>query len=456
MSRLTVQDVFPDVGKPTYTYVARDEGVNEKRLKNCLQSPGKICVLTGPSKTGKTSLYKQVLPELRKLELVIRCSGKMTSADFWASALEALDFKRISEVSSSFGLSLSAKIGTQGEAGWSWLAKVVTNLGFDVTGKGDYALKKEVIRASIGAKDLIPLLKELPIQLVVEDFHYLADDVKKEVFQQWKVFTDEGVSVLIVSTTHHAADIAKANPDLSDRAQLLDIGQWSIADLKRIPVQGFGVLALKCTGPALEQIAKESVGLPIIAQQICQEISNSRDLTPGSRSRMQQIRVDEVKKAQDYVAGSLYANHKADYEQLVRGPREKGRKYATYEKILASFALEPLKFSLHYGELAERVTTLCSEGETIPTASINAALKALGNFQKRKRMSLLDWHDGEQRLYIIEPSFLFYLRQKIENADGGTDFTQKLIHFFEFVEKNGGQIEIKMRTPDGNSQPDLF
>lgn len=53
MSRLTVQDVFPDVGKPTYTYVAREEGVNEKRLKNCLQSPGKICVLTGPSKTGK-------------------------------------------------------------------------------------------------------------------------------------------------------------------------------------------------------------------------------------------------------------------------------------------------------------------------------------------------------------------------------------------------------------------
>lgn len=446
---LSVQEVFPDVGKPTHTYVEREQGVNEKRLKNCLQSLGKICVLTGPSKTGKTSLYKRVLPDIKKVELVIRCSGRMSAEDFWSSALQSLDFKRISEISSSYGISLAAKIGAQGEAGWSWLAKVVTNLGFDVGVKGDYAIKKEAVRARICASDLIPLLKEMPIQLVVEDFHYLTDDVKKEVFQQWKVFTDEGVSVLIVSTTHHAADIAKANPDLSGRAQLIDIGQWNIEDLKRIPEQGFHVLGLKCTGPAFEQIAKESVGLPIIAQQICQEIASSRDLSPGSRSRTQPIRIEEVKKAQEYVADSLYANHLTDYEQLKRGPRERGRKYATYEKILASFALEPLKFSLSYAELLERVNTLCADGEMIPTASINSALKALGKFQQRKKISLLDWHESQQCLYIVEPSFLFYLRQKIENGNGGADFIQKLIHFFDLIERTDGKFEIKMRATEG-------
>lgn len=40
---------------------------------------------------------------------------------------------------------------------------------------------------------LISLLKKLPIILVVEDFHYLQDEVKAVIFQQWKTFVDNEV-----------------------------------------------------------------------------------------------------------------------------------------------------------------------------------------------------------------------------------------------------------------------
>src|SRR5690606_29216067 len=125
-----------------------------------------ICLLTGPSKTGKTSLYRQVLPNLKKKDLIIRCSGKLTSSEFWASALEGLDFKRLSESSSSWGLNLTTKIGVNGEVGWSWLAKAMASLGFDVSASGDYGIKKEIINSAVNAKHLIPLLQEMPIQLV--------------------------------------------------------------------------------------------------------------------------------------------------------------------------------------------------------------------------------------------------------------------------------------------------
>jgi hypothetical protein len=220
---LTVQEVFPAVGKPALTYIERDSGVNEQRLSAGLLNAGQICLLTGPSKTGKTSLYREVLPRIKRQELVIRCSGKLTAAEFWASALESLDFVRLSEVSNNWGLKLGAKIGANGEVGWSWLAKAMASIGFDVSASGDYAIKKEIVRSSLSAKHLIPLLKEMPIQLVVEDFHYLENEVKVEVFQQWKAFTDEGVSVLVVSTTHHSVDIARANPDLTGRTRLIDV-----------------------------------------------------------------------------------------------------------------------------------------------------------------------------------------------------------------------------------------
>lgn len=444
MEKPSITDVFPAVGKPTFTYVSRDDGANERRLINGLNSNGQICVLTGPSKTGKTSLYKQVLPTIKRHELIVRCSGKMTVSDFWASPLETLDFKRLAEVSNSYGISLTAKIGASGEAGWSWLAKAIATVGFDFSAKGDYALKREVVRSSVSSKHLLPLLKQLPLQLIIEDFHYLSEEVKIEVFQQWKAFTDEGVSVLIVSTTHHAADIAKANPDLSGRTRLIDIGKWEIPDLAKIPESGFKLLEIKHTNATAEQIARESVGLPIITQQICQEIATNHDMSQGSEQRSTNVELAEIKAAQKYVAENLYANHKSDYEQLVAGPRQKKRKYATYEKILASFALEPLEFSLSYSDLISRVTSLCTSNESIPAASINAALRALEKFQLRKKMSLLDWHNGEARLYIIEPSFLFYLRQKLDNGTPGADLRERLIQLFEIMERPDGKIEVKM------------
>lgn len=445
-----LSEVFPAVGKPTHTYVERDSGTYEKQLALGLSNPGQICLLTGPSKTGKTSLFRQVLPKIAKQELVIRCSGKMTPSEFWASALESLDFTRLSEFSNTHGINLTAKIGASGEVGWSWLAKAMATVGFDISAKGDYGIKKEVVRSAINSKHLIPLLCAMPIQLVVEDFHYLEDDAKKEIFQQWKAFTDEGVSVLVVSTTHHAIDIARANPDLSGRTRMIDVGQWEISDLAKIPEKGFAILGIKSTDRTRLAVARESVGLPIIAQQICQQIAAQHDMSPGSMQRSANIQMNEVSEAQRYVADTMYQNHKQDYDQLSAGPRQRRRKHSTYEKILASFALDPIRFSLSLPELLERVDTLRGEGEKIPQASINAALKALANFQQRKKMSLLEWHEGEGRLYIVEPSFLFYLRQKIDTVPG-QDIVQKLTSLFELMEKNNGQLKFEMLLPNRES-----
>lgn len=459
--RPTPQDVFPAVGKPTYTYVERDQGENERKLSAGLRNPGQICLLTGPSKTGKTSLYKSVLPSLKKDEIVIRCSGKLTSSEFWASALESLDFERLAERSQKWGGSVAAKIGVKGEAGWSWVAKVMSTIGFDLTASGEYAIKREVVKSALSAKHLIPLLKGLPLQLIVEDFHYLEDSTKVEVFQQWKAFVDEGVSVLVVSTTHHAIDIARANPDLSGRTRLIDVGKWSEEDLAQIPKKGFNVLSIKSSDSLNRQIAKESVGLPIIAQQLCQEIADRHDMSPGRR-RSTFVQREALDSALTFVADNLYANHKGDYEQLITGPRRSQRKHATYEKIIASFALEPLKFSLRYHELIERVAKLSGNGEQIPTASIASSLKALGKFQARSKMRLLDWHEFERVLYIVEPSFLFYLRQKLDRVDADNlGIEQKLHNLFKMLDAQVGSVnwQIKMirsvQKPDEQTEFDL-
>jgi len=257
----------------------------------------------------------------------------------------------------------------------------------------------------------------LPLQLVVEDFHYLNRDVQIEIFQQWKYFVDEGVSVLVVSTSHHAGDIARANPDLTGRIRLIDISQWSIEDLEKIVKKGFDYFRLKNGALFKRFIATESVGIPIITQQVCQEFVSGLDLSSYSTDARRDYHPQHVVPTVARVASEFYSNFERDFERLIEGPRSNSRKYDTYAKILTSFALDPIKFSLSKAEIIDRVNNICSGGKQIPLASIQSSLKALGPHQERMRIFLLEWQSHSQMLHIVEPTFLFYLRQKIK-SDG--------------------------------------
>lgn len=111
---------------------------------------------------------------------------------------------------------------------------------------------------------MLPILKNLPFLLLVEDFHYLSKETQAEIFQQWKTFIDNEVSVVVVETTHHSADIAFSNKDLVGRIAHIELGTWRLNDLKQIPRQGLKHFNLSMPDRSLELLAQESAGLPII------------------------------------------------------------------------------------------------------------------------------------------------------------------------------------------------
>ncbi|MCK8457375.1 AAA family ATPase [Sphingomonas faeni] len=413
----TVQEIFPIVGKPTVTYVAQDSGSVEKKLRDAVQSRGQLCLLTGPSKLGKTTLYRRVLSELKIQPIVIRCTEGMTVRSFWVSALEDLNFEQLAERVKSLGSSLSADIGVSGEFGWGWLAKVVPSVKVSATDKSESSIKSAFVKADLSAKHLIPALNELPVLLVVEDFHYLSEAVKKEIFQQWKSFVDEEVSVLIVSTSHHASDIARSNPDLRGRTRHVELEKWNTDDLALIPKRGFDILSIKNSASLRNSIAIEACGLPIVAQQICQTFALSLDLSPSSIDRRKDFQPSNLQDTYSRVLSDFYSDYDRDYERLLAGPRSGSRKYDTYSAILGAFALEPLEFSLREHVLIDRINEI-SSADRIPLASINSSLNALGSHQKRMGTTLLEWQPHQDMLHIVEPTFLFFLRQKLKAARG--------------------------------------
>jgi hypothetical protein len=292
---------------------------------------------------------------------------------------------------------------------------------------------REKILSKPSPYHLVPILKNLPLILVVEDFHYLSAKTKESIFQQWKVFVDSEVSVIVVGTTHHAVDLAYANRDLVGRIAQIDLSTWTVEDLEKIATQGFDTLKVTASRIVTNSIAQEAVGLPIIVQETCAQMLIEKgwsEIEPGKEEIA--LERSDAHSALHKVAKLHYKQLENLYARLVTGPRKAARKYNTYELVLVAFAKDPLVFKLQRHEIDERLRTIpVPEHQRPPPPSVTSMLDALAEFQRRNGIELLEWSKKEQCLYILEPAFLFYLRWREERKTRSTlkELVEKFVQF---------------------------
>lgn len=437
--RIKISDIFKSLGQPTATYVEREEGVYEKKLTTALQIKGRLCLLTGASKTGKTCLYKKVLSDQDLEPLVVRCDSNLSAEDFWKKALEGINFERLSGTQIEKARQITGKGEVEAKIGWTWLAGLLGKASLGITSKMGETEIREKILSKPSPDHLVPVLQKLPIILVIEDFHYLLSEVKKTIFQQWKVFVDNEVSVIVIGTTHHAVDLAYANKDLVGRISQIDISSWTKDDLLKIAIQGFNSLGLQVPNQALSPIAAESAGLPIITQAACYQLFIDKGIEEVEHGKL------NVQFSKSDAYQSLYNNAITNYaqfepicERLKNGARKRARKYNTYELVLSTFIQDPQTFSLKRHEIDERLKNINIPAEKRPpVASINSMLNALARLQKNMGIELLEWSNRDQRLYILEPSFLLYLRWREQRKKPPTleEFMASISEVFRSIVK---------------------
>ncbi len=94
---------------PTVTYSARESKRHEQLLNDYLDERGRILVLTGPSKSGKTVLLRKVAPDAIWL-----AGGNIDSTDrFWHRITDETDSFASESVSEEHEESDTEAVGTQ-------------------------------------------------------------------------------------------------------------------------------------------------------------------------------------------------------------------------------------------------------------------------------------------------------------------------------------------------------
>ena len=413
----SVYEVFKTQGHPAITYVSRDHGRYERQLLEGLNNRGTLCLITGPSKTGKSTLYTKVAESIGLEALVIRCHGDLRSEEVWRQALEQIDFERTTQQTRNrvHTQSTSGKLG--GKVGWAWLAGLVGEVSLGASSSQSESEIRERILAKPSPQHLLPVLQNFSYVLVVEDFHYLNEEVQRIIFQQWKIFVDNEVSIIVVSTTHHAADLTYSNKDLIGRHIHIELEQWKVEDLQEIAKKGFHYLGISSAPLLSLTIAKESIGIPLVTQWVCLRLLlDAFEANPMISVSGLSFSMMNLARALNKVATEAFGSYSVIYDRITRGPRISRRKYNTYELVLWTFAIRPFKSLLTREEIVERLKSLPIDRDKVPpSSSVTSMLKALKKFQDKLPIELLEWNEPDRRLYITEPGFLFYVRWKHYN-----------------------------------------
>lgn len=187
MNLLLPQEVFVTDGFPKHTYVSLDEGRREEELHDALEQQNKIISVSGPSKSGKTTLCDQVFGVEKGVDrLHVTGDSVQKAEDVWAEA-----YKQITDD---------------------------TDKNFF---ESAYAEVLERIVAS-----------ELP--LIIDDFHYIASEVQQKLCRQLKNAASAGLRIVCLTVPHRGDDAIRNNPDLTGRLFSVNFRYWQPSDLEQI------------------------------------------------------------------------------------------------------------------------------------------------------------------------------------------------------------------------------
>ncbi|MGK7942268.1 MAG: ATP-binding protein [Crocosphaera sp.] len=279
-----LEEVFIPVGVPKTTRVKRDE--LERSMKSWELSRAKHLLIFGPSKSGKTTLWKGYVSNhttrLAEKDIIkIACNSSSTVEKLYTSILFELNQFYSSEQTkqevrnSSLASELRAILptfqaslrGTQGES--------------QSTTEKSSRLSNPVLDANT----VIKFLRKTPKIIVLEDFHYTNENFKKLLAQDLKAFSDEQCPWIIIGVKRRASEILPYNMDLGQRIFEIPVEWFNPTQIGDIIELGEFALNIRFSPEIKKAIITESLGSASIAQNIClricimEEINQTQDKT---------------------------------------------------------------------------------------------------------------------------------------------------------------------------------
>ncbi|MDO8875880.1 MAG: hypothetical protein Q8M24_18620 [Pseudolabrys sp.] len=413
--------VFVAGGQPSITYIDRQHLNVEYSLQQALNVPNQIVSLAGPSKSGKTVLCRKVMQDAPHIWIE---GGQIErGTDIWDKICYVLNYP----------VEVQKKSKDEGKAGISvGVAEFLKFEGSLLNGSESARTYKIDTMAQA-----IRHLREENIVLIIDDFHYLPETVRKSFLRNIKGPVFDGLKLVLLSVTHRGLDAVKAELELQGRVYSVVVPEWNPVDLTKIPQRGFHALNVQCPSGVAHRLTQECQQSPFLMQKLCWEISAGIGVDTRSEK--------PVPIANSYDLVPIFQRLSKDfghptYQKLEIGPQSRktriqkklrfGGTADIYKAVLMAIAATGPAATITYDELRAKLSDVLID--TIPRKQeVTNALKLLAAISRDIGDDAgIDWDSEERKVDISDPYLRFYLRWQVrsqfESTVGGT-LSQRLM-----------------------------
>jgi len=421
MSTLEVFDVFTAGGMPSITYNARTNLGLVKRLSQRLGMKGKVLSITGPTKIGKTVLWKKVIPEDKRVHILGGSIRK--EEDIWESILSKLNgYAKWTEEHSEEEEKKKADAVNAGVDG-TIMGVIKMRAGYTNTSTtGEKQTTKTAISYSVPPMHIaLYLLTNNDLILIIDDFHYIDKEVQANVIRALKDPIAEGLKLIISSVPHRDHDALKAEKEMTGRVYQLKVPAWDVSDLREIAEKGFIALNLKCAPEIIDTFITESYQSPHLMQEFCLALCLENDITVKQDSLVDLNAPSDYEAFFEEIVDT--STSKVIYEKLVAGPPSTQR-----DRMIRQFkngsegdiyvaVMHALAELLHLDSISPDV--IKTQLQTILEARHVPELHLIKNTLNQMSLIAKEYVEDtseppidykDELLHMVDPFFSFYLK----------------------------------------------
>lgn len=413
---MKISEVFTAGGVPNITYNARSRYHLEDNLKLDLQIDGKILSITGPTKIGKSTLCKKVIP-IDKL-VSVPCGGLKNIDDLWSTIVTKLSLAitHVDENENEKTQTNTNELAVGIEAGFfNWIKTKV-----ETKQQKANATRQATRTQTIYEPRPLDLAIEGLIQnkciLVLDDFHYCTKELQTEIIRSLKDPLSIGLKIIICSVPHRDEDSIKVEHELDGRILQFRINPWNPQELKEISIKGFTALNLQVPDYIINSFVEESYKSPHLMQEFCYRYCRSNNIFEKQ---------DElIHMNDDFNLETFYSqlidtfSSKFLYDKLVSGP-DRDRKMRQlkngsegdiyYVIMLALSELTHLD-SISPDIVREELKEILEAASMPNKQQVQQVLSKMTDIAKSSttREPSIDFQ--ENKLFIVDPFFAFFLK----------------------------------------------
>lgn len=414
MRHYDLEDVFVTGGEPTVTYVARPERGLEDEVQQYLRVGRKVLAVSGPSKSGKSTLINRVLRDTTATPYIRLTGASLTSMEaFWeivayrASLPSAVT--TTTEETDGFEGQVATKVG-----GGFIPGEIAARFGAKVDSRTSTA-RTSTTALGESVKDALLSLK---ICLVIDDFHYAPAGVRVTIARELKELAFSGARVILIAIPERVMDVLQEEGELNGRLEKLRVREWDDIELLRIATQGFEALNVYDaeSGALASQLVAQSYGSPLLMQELCEKVCRYNEITETSL----ELTPVEAPYWDDFFSEVAANIQPGVVEHLKRGPvsrrpREErsmtgGGAVDLYSAVLLVLHRKRGKRQMTPAELSTAMNEFMDvrpQLQLVRRTCENMSKIALA--QRGDGDAALDYSSNPERLTVVDPYLAFYI-----------------------------------------------